>query len=451
MKALELYIPLTVAPGSAYAEASATALRSEWAAVQPYIQGRILDSNGNLTDNGAASASARMQIFDGATVLVDVTISSSASSSNKGTASFTSSINVAWAVGYNASPDVPTFESGTFRPSRVPNVQGTYPPSGAGYAAYQWYAAGDYTVVYVPPTAVIRVSGASNQLGGFALSTVPKAAFTVSGASTGTIGADGTASLDSTLVPNFPTYIDDPDNFITAYIWTWGDGSPPETNSGPLASHTYAAAGTYTVGLEVRDKYAGRHRTSQSITVTVETGRLISFVCDPSGFYVRRKIETISGAQVLATSRYDGQEWKQVHSTSTLDKAAVSCTREPSRLFSLAQNKSSKAWPLEVSDDLGATWTVMSQPFDSTYKAVSRVAWGLGIGVAVGINASNVLIARRSFDQGVTWETFTSPGSASKSVDLDWDAERSRLVLLADNLAKTCSDFGTPVPTWQNL
>jgi trimeric autotransporter adhesin len=42
----------------------------------------------------------------------------------------------------------------------------------------------------------------------------------------------------------------DPDGPITAYAWTFGDGT---TGTGPTPSHTYAATGTYTVTLTVTD------------------------------------------------------------------------------------------------------------------------------------------------------------------------------------------------------
>jgi PKD repeat protein len=38
---------------------------------------------------------------------------------------------------------------------------------------------------------------------------------------------------------------------ITSVAWDWGDGSPIETTSGPLASHTYAQAGKFTVAATV--------------------------------------------------------------------------------------------------------------------------------------------------------------------------------------------------------
>lgn len=52
---------------------------------------------------------------------------------------------------------------------------------------------------------------------------------------------------------------------ITSYAWSWGDGTP--NGSGATASHTYAAAGTYTVGLVVTDNGGATGSTSQAVTV----------------------------------------------------------------------------------------------------------------------------------------------------------------------------------------
>ena len=56
----------------------------------------------------------------------------------------------------------------------------------------------------------------------------------------------------------------DPDGSIVSYAWDFGDGS---TDAGVTTSHTYAAAGTYTISLTVADDDGATGATTQSVTV----------------------------------------------------------------------------------------------------------------------------------------------------------------------------------------
>src|SRR5262249_46804003 len=48
----------------------------------------------------------------------------------------------------------------------------------------------------------------------------------------------------------------DPDQGDTlTYTWTFGDGSPSQTTSGPTTSHTYTATGNFTAKLVVKDNH----------------------------------------------------------------------------------------------------------------------------------------------------------------------------------------------------
>jgi PKD repeat protein len=57
----------------------------------------------------------------------------------------------------------------------------------------------------------------------------------------------------------------DSDGKVASYAWTFGDGS---TGTGVTASHTFAKAGTYTVGLTVTDDRGGKSTVSKSVTVS---------------------------------------------------------------------------------------------------------------------------------------------------------------------------------------
>ena len=75
-------------------------------------------------------------------------------------------------------------------------------------------------------------------------------------------GAPGTAIAFSSAGST------DPDGTISAYAWTFGDGS---TSTAENPSHTYDAAGSYTVTLKVTDD-AGADSATSSTTATITAG-----------------------------------------------------------------------------------------------------------------------------------------------------------------------------------
>ena len=65
----------------------------------------------------------------------------------------------------------------------------------------------------------------------------------------------------------------DPDGSIASYAWTFGDGG---TASGVTAGHTYAAAGTYTITLTVKDNAGASATTTRQVTVAATTGSTLA-------------------------------------------------------------------------------------------------------------------------------------------------------------------------------
>lgn len=114
----------------------------------------------------------------------------------------------------------------------------------------------DEVAVYnrVLPAAAIAAHYAAGT-GGTVPNEAPVASFTASASGLG-VSVDGSASSDQ-------------DGTITGYAWTFGDGA---NASGPTASHTYAAAGTYSVQLTVTDNDGATGTTTQSVTVTAPAG-----------------------------------------------------------------------------------------------------------------------------------------------------------------------------------
>ncbi len=78
----------------------------------------------------------------------------------------------------------------------------------------------------------------------------PTAAFSTTTAGM-TVTVDGSGSTD-------------PDGSVVSYQWDFGDGGKA---SGAKQSHTYASAGTYTVGLTVTDDAGATDRATRSVTV----------------------------------------------------------------------------------------------------------------------------------------------------------------------------------------
>src|SRR5207249_2353439 len=68
-----------------------------------------------------------------------------------------------------------------------------------------------------------------------------------------------------TLACSFTDQSSDPDGSVTSWQWTFGDGTSGSTAQNP--SHTYSAAGSYTVTLTVKDN---QNASSSPVSHTVQ-------------------------------------------------------------------------------------------------------------------------------------------------------------------------------------
>jgi serine protease len=93
----------------------------------------------------------------------------------------------------------------------------------------------------------------------------------------------------------------DPDGDALTYAWTFGDGG---TATGVTANHTYAAAGTYTIGLTVNDGRGGTNTKTLSFTAasdpdpstpTITSGQTVSLTVNATTTSQFRKIAVPAG------------------------------------------------------------------------------------------------------------------------------------------------------------
>ena len=120
----------------------------------------------------------------------------------------------------------------------------------------------------------------------------------------------------------------DPDGNVVSWMWDFGD---TQTGQGETVSHTYPAAGDYTVSLTVADDEGAMHTTSQVVTVSTGGG-LIKLVVEPkwvgaNAFKKARLTDELGGgAQNLATYWNSGSS--DDSSWATFDLGASQPVRE---------------------------------------------------------------------------------------------------------------------------
>lgn len=149
--------------------------------------------------------------------------------------------NLTYTVLRNGNPVYSVSQLSTFwqRPTQVFNDSGL----AGGQQNYRIRVQDPFGNTVTGDTRSITIVGTTNE--------PPVASFT---SSTNLLTVSVNASASS-----------DPDGSISSYTWGWGDGS---TGTGVTAQHTYAAAGSYTVNLTVRDNEGASTSTSRVVTVS---------------------------------------------------------------------------------------------------------------------------------------------------------------------------------------
>ncbi|HET7789919.1 MAG TPA: PKD domain-containing protein [Gemmatimonadales bacterium] len=145
----------------------------------------------------------------------------------------------------------------------------------------------------------------------------------------------------SGLTCNFTSTSSDPDGTISSYAWTFGDGG---TSAAQNPSHTYAAAGTYTVTLTVTDNGGATNATSQNVTVSAANQ-------SPTAAFTS-SCSSLTCAFTNSSSDPDGT----IASNSwTFGDGATSTAQSPSHTYAAA---GTYTVTLTVTDNQGATNSV---------------------------------------------------------------------------------------------
>ena len=108
----------------------------------------------------------------------------------------------------------------------------------------------------------------------------------------------------SGLVATFTNTSTDTGGTITSYAWTFGDGG---TSTVASPSHTYTAAGTYTVTLKVTDSTGATNTKTGSVTVTSSGGGGSSQLLTNSGFESSASPWTVSSGAYCTNSTCSGE------------------------------------------------------------------------------------------------------------------------------------------------
>jgi PKD repeat protein len=166
----------------------------------------------------------------------------------------------------------------------------------------------------------------------------PTASFTTT-ANQLALSVDGSASSDTAP------------GTIASYAWNWGDNTGVTTGTTATNGHTYATAGTYTVGLTVTDNGGATGTTTRSVTVSgpppANAAPTASFTVTPNGLQVTANGSASSDTAPGTIASY---AWNWGDSTTTSAGAASTVTHTYASTGTYTVT-------LTVTDDGGATGT----------------------------------------------------------------------------------------------
>ncbi|HXI33486.1 MAG TPA: PKD domain-containing protein [Gemmatimonadales bacterium] len=212
----------------------------------------------------------------------------------------------------------------------------------------------------------------------------------------------------SALSCGFTSTSSDPDGTISTYSWDFGDG---QTSAQQNPSHTYAAAGTYTVALTVTDNQSATNTTSQPVTVSAAN--------QPPAAAFTSSCSALSCSFTNGSSDPDGSIASQAW---TFGDGATSQAVSPSHSYAAAGTYSAT---LQVTDNQGATNSIshsvtVSQPPGATRLTFTvqpgTVTAGSAISPAVRVAAQDASgNTDATYSGAITIALGTNPGGGTLS------------------------------------
>ena len=200
----------------------------------------------------------------------------------------------------------------------------------------------------------------------------------------------------------------DPDGAVVGYAWDFGDGS---TGSGATASHAFATAGTYTIGLTVTDDGGATATTTDSVTVTASTGG--AFAADAFERSVTNGLGTAD----------TGGAWQT--------------TGNPSRF--------------SVAGGAGNLDLAQAMLLGAALPAVSSSSTDLVVGVALAAARRGRRRCRKVCDHSIETIRHEEAAVARTDVSVDrlWAGDRGRPAFLPTGAPVLSWSVGTQIPDWE--
>ena len=335
----------------------------------------------------------------------------------------------------SASTDTDAWPIATYSFDWGDGSNGTGAQAGAT-ATHTYQDAGTYKVTLTVTDTNGLSSTATGTVTVSANDAPPVAALTVSPTS-GKVGvsvsADASASTDGDAFP------------IASYRFDWGDGSGPTgPQAFPTASHTYPAAGTYTVTVTVTDTAGESSTATQSVTVTDDppAAALAAIPVSPSQLAVTADASASADTDATGIATYafkwgdgSGQTGPQAAATATHVYTVAGTYTVTATVTDTAGNASTATTQVTVRQNLAtnfgfetntAGWNTSG---GDTGVTLARVAGGHSGGFAAQLTNAGATAATTLLNDSPNWVTTTSSGAYAGSMWVRADTAGATLTL----------------------